>query len=72
MKKIIRLFNTIRHLKPKQIYFRLFYLARARFRRTIGFKYPDFGNIQVTQLAFVDSIYSYNTFENKSFTFLNI
>ncbi len=72
MKKIIRLLNTIKYLKFKQIYFRLFYFFRARLRRTIGFKYLDFSSIRVTQLAFVNSIHSYNTFENKSFDFLNI
>lgn len=38
--KLIRLFHTIRHLKPIQIRYRLYYALRSRWRRLTGFRYP--------------------------------
>lgn len=73
MNKYIRLYNTVKYLKLKQIYFRIFYFVRNRYRKNVGFKYPTFDNITTSKLRLQKSIYSYNSFiENKKFTFLNI
>lgn len=73
MNKIIRLFNTIKYLKSKQIYFRLYYFVRNRYRKKIGFKYPIFKNIKSNSLIFQESIANYKSyFSNNKFEFLNI
>jgi len=73
MNKIIRLLNTIKYLKPKQIYFRLYYFSRNRYRKKMGFKYPTFKNIKSTNLIFEKSVPNYKSyFANNKFEFLNI
>jgi hypothetical protein len=73
MNKIIRLFNTIKYLKSKQIYFRLYYFIRNRYRKKLGFKYPSFENIKSSNLIFEKSIPNYKSyFANNKFEFLNI
>ena len=39
MNKLKLLFNTVKFLKLIQIYFRLFYFLRIRYRKFIGFEY---------------------------------
>jgi hypothetical protein len=73
MNKIIRLFNTIKYLKSKQIYFRLYYFIRNRYRKKSGFKYPTFENIKSSNLILEKSIPNYKSyFANNKFEFLNI
>jgi hypothetical protein len=73
MNKIIRFFNTIKYLKSKQIYFRLYYFVRNKYRKKIGFKYLIFKNIKSTSLIFKESIANYKSyFSNNKFEFLNI
>lgn len=73
MNKIIRLFNTIKYLKSKQIYFRLYYFIRNRYRKKMGFIYPTFNNIKSNSLIFEESIPNYKSyFSNNKFEFLNI
>ena len=73
MTKIIRLFNTVKYLKIKQIYFRLFYLIRNKYRAKIGFKYPLFFNIKAQKLILEKSIPSNTSYKGeKNFTFLNL
>ena len=70
--KTIRLFNTVKYLKFTQIYYRLFYFARARFRKFTGFKYPLYRSYESATLTFQPSIASYTSIENKTFDFLNL
>lgn len=73
MNKIIRLFNTVKFLKQKQINYRLFYFIRNKYRNKIGFKYPIFSNVNASNLNLDKSIFSYKSFTNKKeFSFLNL
>lgn len=73
MNKYIRLFNTVKYLKLKQIYFRLFYFGRNRFRKKVGFKYPTFENIKISKLSLQSSINAYASYsKSNSFSFLNL
>lgn len=73
MNKYIRLFNTIKYLKYKQIYFRLFYFIRNRYKKKIGSNYPSFSNIKVNKLKLDKSIASYKFYLGKNkFCFLNL
>ena len=73
MKKIIRLFNTVKYLKLKQIYFRLFYFARARFRKVIGFRYSFLKGSNSTPLKLNNSIENQHSIcIDKKFSFLNL
>ena len=72
--KIALLFNTVRHLKPIQIRYRLKYFIRNR----VG-KFPSLSNgttiskTSVQNLIFVQSILNRDSYKSdKSFTFLNI
>ena len=72
MGKIFRLFSTVKYLKFTQIYFRLYYLARAKYRKVIGFKYDFLKESKSTSLKLVDSINSNNNYSNGEFSFLNL
>ncbi|MCF6244519.1 MAG: heparinase II/III family protein [Sulfurovum sp.] len=69
--KLILLFNTIKYLKPTQIYYRIFYVARNKIRKVAGFTYPLEVEATSTDLALEPSIVSYSSYENNRFTFLN-
>ncbi len=64
--------HTIRHLKPKQIFFRLYYSFRRTIRRLLGFQYRYFVEKSVTPLDFPDTITAQKLYENHAFHFLNI
>ena len=73
MNKYIRLFNTVKYLKLKQIYFRIFYFGRNRFRKKVGFKYPTFKNIEINKLSLQASINAYPSYNKfNTFSFLNL
>jgi hypothetical protein len=73
MNKYIRLFNTVKYLKIKQIYFRIFYFGRNRFRKKVGFEYPTFENIKISKLSLQASINVYPSYsKSNSFSFLNL
>lgn len=72
MNKYIRLFNTIKYLKFTQIYYRIFYFVRNRFRIIVGFKYDFSIPSNSMELNLIDSCKYYSTYENKTFTFLNL
>lgn len=72
MHNFIRLFNTVKFLKFKQIYFRLYYFIRNRYRKKIGFAYSEVKNIKTYALHLQSSIFSENSFINNKFTFLNL
>jgi len=72
MNKFIRLFNTVRYLKIKQIYFRLFYFARARVRKTVGFKYKFLKGSKSITLKLSQSCDNHSSYGNNEFSFLNL
>lgn len=73
MKGFFRLFHTVKYLKFTQVYFRLFYLIRAKFRKTVGFKYSFSKSAQNSQKLFLlKSISSNSKFSNNKFSFLNL
>jgi len=39
LSRYIRLFNTVKFLKAKQIFYRLYYFIRVKFRKVISFKF---------------------------------
>ena len=73
MKKFILLLNTVKYLKCKQIYFRLFYFFRAKYRKITGFKYAFVKGSNVTFLDLHESIENkYSNFINNEFNVLNL
>jgi hypothetical protein len=72
MNKFIRLFNTIKYLKSKQIIFRLFYFSRSRFRKLIGFEYKFLKESYSTSLKLTKFCDSYSFYHDKEFDFLNL
>lgn len=72
MQKYIRLFNTVKYLKPIQIYYRLYYLVRAKVRSVRGFSYPLSLASNATILTPFTSVLSYDVLVEKTFTFLNL
>ena len=72
MNNYIRLYNTVKYLKVKQIYFRLFYFFFIIYRKKIGFDYPTFENTQSSKLILQKSINNYESYQgNNNFNFLN-
>ncbi|RXJ83091.1 alginate lyase family protein [Arcobacter cloacae] len=72
MNKYIRLFNTIKYLKFTQIYYRIFYFVRSRFGRIIRIKYDFSIPSNSMELNLIDSCKYYSTYENRTFTLLNL
>ena len=72
MNKYIRLFNTIKYLKFIQIYFRLFYFVRDRFRRISGFRYKFEKESNSTPLSLIDSCEYYSIYKDGDFDILNL
>jgi hypothetical protein len=66
-------FNTIIRLRPKQIYYQIFYKIRAKFRQIIGFKYPLFIQTKNYSIQLKPSILSNQSYfpEQNRFKFLN-
>ena len=73
MKIVLLYFHTIIHLRPIQIYYRIFYKIRAIFRNIIGFKYPKFIPTQSYLIILKPSIPSNQSYfpEENRFQFLN-
>ena len=71
MTAIIRYFNTVKYLKFKQIYYRVFYFVRARVRTFIGFKYLLVMRSKSTVLKLVESCESSSCYKNGEFSLLN-
>ncbi len=69
---LIQLYHTVKFLRFKQIYYRLFYLLRSRWRRVTGFSYPLAVTSNVTPIALAPSIQSVALFQNRRADFLNI
>ncbi len=72
MQKFIRLFNTVKYLKPIQVYYRLYYFARRRLRRLWGFQYPLTLPSETAVLTLAPSIAAPASLHRKAFTFLNL
>jgi len=73
MKTLRLYFHTIIHLRPIQIYYRIFYKIRSISRKIIRFQYPQFISIQSFPITLKPSIPSNQSYfpEENSFDFLN-
>ncbi len=71
-KKIIRLYNTVKYLKPIQIYYRLYYTLRNKLRRFSGFCYKLSVTSKSVNIMLEPSLFSLNSSDRNSFTFLNV
>lgn len=72
MHKYIRLFNTIKHLKFTQLYYRFYYFVRNRFRKMIKFRYEFTKDSNSTHLKLIDSCEYYSSYEDNEFNMLNL
>ena len=72
MNKYIRLFYTIKYLKFTQIYFRVFYFVRSRFRKVLKFKYPFSRDSNVIPLKLINSCEYYSKYVDGEFYMLNL
>ncbi|MFX4237800.1 heparinase II/III domain-containing protein [Aliarcobacter butzleri] len=72
MKKYIRLFNTIKYLEFTQIYYRIFYFVRAKFRKISRFKYEFVKKSSSTALSLINSCEYYSIYKDGEFTILNL
>ncbi|PHS36973.1 MAG: hypothetical protein COB07_11645 [Sulfurovum sp.] len=66
-----RLLNTVYNLKPKQVFFRLYYLTRKRWYGICSYSYPQTIPSKGNRLILTDSISTLSSYENNKFTFLN-
>jgi len=65
-------FNTIKYLKVMQIFFRLFYFARASVRKIIKFKYKFSKGSKSTPIVLAKSCESPSKYSGNEFSFLNL
>lgn len=72
MNSYIRLFNTVKYLKFIQIFYRIYYVLRLRYRRQTKHKYLMSSRSQAHYLILQSSIGSNISYENKTFIFLNL
>ena len=71
--KYLLVLNTIKFLKIKQIYYRLYYIFRSRFRKIVGFKYKLLKESSSFNLDLQRSINVIDCYmEGNEFTFLNL
>ncbi|CAA6820440.1 MAG: Heparinase II/III-like [uncultured Sulfurovum sp.] len=69
----IRLFHTVKYLRPKQINYRLYYFFRKRIREVLGKNYDLSKSANTQVLKFEKSIHIVDCyFEDKKFSFLNL
>ncbi len=72
MFKPLRLFNTLKFLKPTQVKYRLYYLIRSKIRKLSGFSYALTKNATVADLVLTPSIPTYESYHGENtFCFLN-
>lgn len=72
MYKLILLLNTLKFLKLKQICFRVFYIVRAKFRKSVGFRYNMVKDSKSMRLNLDHSIEYYSKFTHNEFKILNL
>ena len=65
-------FITLKYMKSTQVIYRLFYMLRSKYRKAIKFSYPLKKSSQSFDLNFEDTIYSYISYDNGKFEFLNL
>ena len=73
LSRYIRLFNTVKFLKAKQIFYRLYYFIRVKFRKVISFKFTLNKKSKSVELSLQKSICITNCYlEDNNFEFLNL
>jgi len=72
MNKLMRLFHTLRYLKLKQIYYRIYYIVRQKVRKLTHFQYKVKKTPKQYELFFEESIFLGESYKHGTFTFLNI
>ncbi len=72
MNKYILIFNTVKYLKFTQVYYRLYYVLRNKFRKITKFKYSFSKEAKLTPLNFVSSCKHYSACVNNEFKMLNL
>ncbi len=73
MDRYLKYFNTVKYMKLKQIYYRLFYTLRSKYRGYTNFKYQDIKAPMSNRLSFTKSIDSYHSlYGDREFCFLNL
>ncbi len=73
MRKFIRILNTIKYLKAKQIFYRIYYLFRNRFVSILSPSLKPVKNIKASNIDAHTWIDAYETFEAPStFTFIGL
>jgi hypothetical protein len=72
MDKIFRLLNTVKYLKFIQVYYRLFYFLRAKFRNFIGFKYQLTRLSKAVKVNLQEGIKNTNSTNGSKFYFFNL
>jgi hypothetical protein len=70
--KLKLLYHTLKYLKFKQIFYRLFYVTRRRLRHWTGFSYPISRPSESSAIFFAPSISTANSYISNRFTFLNL
>lgn len=70
-KKFLLLLNTSKYLKISQVYWRIFYKIRDKYRKIIGFRFKTSIPSSRYELKLLDSISYQNSYNNVEFTFLN-
>ncbi len=72
MDKYLNYFHTLKHMKAKQINYRLFYMLRSKYRKLTKFSYFYKKASKSERLNFIKSIESYDSFKDGKFEFLNL
>lgn len=72
MNNCIRLYHTLKYLKPIQFYYRFYYLFKTKFRKIARLQYPFLKESQSFALALDTSIDSRQSYTDNGFTFLNL
>ena len=71
MRKFLRFLNTVKHLRFKQIVYQIFYKLSVKIRKRGGFFYLLSRPSKSYKLELLHSIVSFQSKNEKSFTFLN-
>jgi hypothetical protein len=71
MKKLLLIFHTIRHLRPIQIRYQLWYRLRRMWRKVTGFNYPLSVEKQGTPVKLQPWIEKPVSYDDGTYTFLN-
>ena len=74
MKKIFRLYHTLKYLKIKQFQYRFYYMIRNNIQKLIKYQYPILQPNYANKLKLIEhkSFKIYNTYDNNKFTFIGI